>query len=317
MFFNRVKADEFLMFLGGVDGRVSALRVHVAASKDSITVKELGFVWSKADRACVSVLSVAGDALADRRSLRLLFAKSQYVVLCDVDLGGDAAKVTRKWAARTGACNVVDVLPVGDGRGAEHLVMLERGPPQTLVVKEDLRDCSLSDLTAPSLDTERFKCHGATRSGGGAIFAVLQSVCVYYDHLVLRTPGRLSFMTPYSAEELCERVSSGGAPRGGDVPDLKDSLEVYRVLCASNDGSEVDRERLLGNVSSRGDGSARRRVKIWLARMLAEQGSADLREMIDDLCKEALVADAKDRVKSGGNQNIKLLKKFVERQEFR
>ena len=315
MFPNRVKADEFLMFLGGVDGRVSALRVHVAASKDSVTVKELGFVWSKADRACVSVLSVAGDAPADRRSLRLLFAKSQYVVLCDVDVAGDAAKVTRKWAARTGACNVVDVLPVGDGRGAEHLVMLERGPPQTLVVKEDLRDCSLSDLTAPSLDTERFKCHGAKTSGGGAIFAVLQSVCVYYDHLVLRTPGRLSFMTPYSAEELCERVT--GSAACGDVPDLKDSLEVYRVLCASNDRSEVDRERLFGNVSGRGDSSAKRRVKIWLARLFAEQGCADLREMIDDLCKEALVADAKDRLKSGGNQNIKLLKKFVERQEFR
>ena len=316
MSLNRVKADEFLMFLGGVDGRVSALRVHVAASKDSVTVKELGFVWSKADRACVSVLSVAGDAPADRRSLRLLFAKSQYVVLCDVDVAGDAAKVTRKWAARTGACNVVDVLPVGDDRrGGEHLVMLERGPPQTLVVKEDLRDCSLSDLTAPSLDTERFKCHGAKRSGGGAIFAVLQSVCVYYDHLVLRTPGRLSFMTPYSAEELCERVT-GSAPCG-DVPDLKDSLEVFRVLSASNDKSEVDQKRLLGNVSGRGDSSARRRVKIWLARMFAEQGSADLREMIDDLCKEALVADAKDRLKSGGNQNIKLLKKFVERQEFR
>ena len=123
-------------------------------------------------------------------------------------------------------------------------------------------------------------------------------------------------MTPYSAEELCERVSSGGIVRG-DVPDLKDSLEVFRVLSASNDKSEVDQKRLLGNVSGRGDSSARRRVKIWLTRMFAEQGSADLREMIDDLCKEALVADAKDRLKTGGNQNSKLLKKFVERQEFR
>ena len=319
MHLNRVKADEFLIFLGGVDGRVTALRVHVTAPKDTVTVKELGCVWTKADRASVSVISIAaaGDALAEpRRSLRLLFAKSLYVVICDVDVSGDAAKVTGKWAARTGGSNIVDVLPRGDG-GGEYLVMRERGPPQSLSLQDDLRNCSLSDLAAPSLDTERFKCHGAKRSGGGALYAVLQSVCVYYDHLVLRTPGRLSFMTPFSAEELSERVSSGG---GGDVPDLKDSLEVFRVLGASNDKSEVGRRRhFFDNVLGGGD-SVRRRINIWLARMFAEQGNIDLQEMIEALCKEALLADAKDRLKSGGktgNQKFKELKRFVDHQEFR
>ena len=309
-----MKADEFLIFLGGVDGRVTALRVHFTASREAVTVKELGFVWNKADRASVSVISVAGDALAERRSLRLLFAKSAYVVLCDVDVSGDAAKVTDKWAARTGGYNIVDVLPNGDGRG-EYLVMRERGPPQTLLLRDVLRDCSLGDLAAPSLDTERFKCHGLKRSGGGAIFAVLQSVCVYYDHLVLRTPGRLSFMTPFSAEELSERVLGGEGVRG-DVRDLKDSLEVYRVLCASNDRCEVGRQHFFDNVLG-GSDSMRRRINIWLARMFAEQGNTELREIVDSLCKEALVADAMDRLKSGGNQKFKELKKFVDHQEFR
>ena len=162
------------MFLGGVDGRVTALLVHFAAPRDAVTVKELGSVWAKADRASVSVISVVVDNVAERRSLRLLFAKSQYVVVCDVDVSGDAAKVTHKWAARTGCYNIVDVMPSGDGRGGEYLVMRERGPPQTLLLRDVLRDSSLSDLAVPSLDTERLKCHGVKRSGGGAIFAVLQ-----------------------------------------------------------------------------------------------------------------------------------------------
>lgn len=310
-----MKSDEFLMFLGGVDGRVTSLRVHYTASRDAVTVKELGCVWNKADRASVSVICVAGDALAERRSLRLLFAKSLYVVICDVDVSGDAVKVTGKWAARTGGFNIVDVLPLGDGGGGEYLVMRERGPPQTLSIQDDLRNCSLGDLAAPSLDTERFQCHGVKMSGGGAIYAVLQSVCVYYDHLVLRTPGRLSFVTPFSAEELSERLSGGVG--GGDVPDLKDSLEVYRVLCASNDKLEVGRRQHFFDNVLGGCDSARRRVYIWLARMFEVQGNIDLREVIDALCKEALVADAKDRLKSEGSQKFKELKKFVDHREFR
>ena len=51
--------------------------------------------------------------------------------------------------------------------------------------------------------------------------------------------------------------------------------------------------------------------------MFAEQGNTELREIVDSLCKEALVADAMDRLKSGGNQKFKELKKFVDHQEFR
>ena len=311
----RVKDDEFLLFLGGVDGRVAALRVLWAASAagDALSVKDLGFVWGNADRASVSVISVVSSE-AKRRSLRLLFAKSLYVVICDLELGRDAAKVTGKWAARSGGFNIVDVQPhCGDGRGGVYLVMRERGPPQTLSVPDDLRDCSLSDAAAApqSLDTERFRCHGVRLSGGGSIYAVLQSVCVYYDHLVLRTPGRLSFMTPFSAEQLSDRITGGG---GGDVPDLKDGLEVYRVL---SDSSDSERSRHLFDGAAGVADGVRRRIDIWLARMFAERGDNDLRELADGLCKEALLADARDRLKTGRKRKCKELQKFVDRQEYR
>ena len=128
-----MKDDEFLLFLGGVDGRVAALRVLWA--DDALFVKELGFVWGNADRASVSVISVVSSE-AKRGTLRLLFAKSLYVVICDLEVGGGAAKVTGKWAARTGGFNIVDVQPhCGDGGGeGVYLVMRERGPPLTLAV---------------------------------------------------------------------------------------------------------------------------------------------------------------------------------------
>ena len=121
-------------------------------------------------------------------------------------------------------------------------------------------------------------------------------------------------MTPFSAEELSERILGGGVR--GDVPDLKDSLEVYRVLCASNDRPETGRNNFFDSVLGGSDG-ARRRINIWTARMFAAQGNTDLRKVIDALSKEALLADGKDRVKSSGNQKFKELKKFVDHQQFR
>jgi hypothetical protein len=129
------------------------------------------------------------------------------------------------------------------------------------------------------------------RSNGGALYAFLQSISVYHDHLILRSPGKLIFVSPFTIDELSARIVSSSS--GSGIDRIKDSLEVYRSLSLSNE--DIATPHVLEDVS--GGDAGKRRINIWMCRLFLNmtpgedsENRSELQEVLDALCKEALVA---------------------------
>jgi hypothetical protein len=161
----RVDTNVFFVFAGGVDGRVAALRVTWEAAA-AAEVVDLGFVWDKADRAAVGVISVLQDSFLENGTLRLAFAKSRYLVISDIHAtASDRVAILAKWTARSEIGSaIVDLQPVDSETGQQlQLVVSERGTAQMLTLHDDLAQSHLAEAAVDAIDVQNFKCHGAKR----------------------------------------------------------------------------------------------------------------------------------------------------------
>ena len=128
------------------------------------------------------------------------------------------------------------------------------------------------------------------RSQGGGIFAFLQGIDAYHDHLVLRNPGRLTFLTPLNNSGLIEKLSRTSSHT---LEHIKDTLEVFRVL-ANVGGDQASSLLTFAEDVLNQKPSPNRQLLIWVCRYLMQAPDPEkmpkLSGILEDLCKEALAA---------------------------
>lgn len=195
----KVDTEMFLLFLGTVDGRVLTLKLNYNGEEKPV-IQDLGFgIWEDNDHARVSTISIIRDNFLDNQHLGLAISKAHFLLVIDITFAADGIVKQASRYAKSVASNITEIQSLRDG---SHLVIRQKGVSLQLMVPEDIKRCVLTEYPLPGLDVKNFKCHGMRRSNGGAIYAYLQNIATYHDHLILRNPSKLTFFTPFSLDEL-------------------------------------------------------------------------------------------------------------------
>ena len=137
----------------------------------------------------------------------------------------------------TNGCRVEYGKPSHVNTGMTAIVGLELVKDKLIVSsqKSGIKMCDLktvgSGLETVSLDLgrEHYFCHGMSVSGNQTVFACLDHIATFHDHLILREPARLLLWTLESEETLRETLTSRSRA-GQDWALCADLLESYRLL---------------------------------------------------------------------------------------
>lgn len=266
----KLEESKFLLFLGSVDGRVKLMIMNWDVSTDP-TFIESGLVWDCSDRARVSLVQAIDHSFQDStHSLRVILAKDCYLSAIDLKLNESEFKIHGQKSIPTGPSRIVNLvhLPLG-----VKLIFNEIGAPQQLNLTRNIQSMSLSKYSM-DISNNHYKCNGAQLSPGGAILVVLQSINTYYDHLLIRTPGRISFLNRENWPVILERLL--------DNPDFKlqaDSAEVLRLGMLSDEDLNIAQLRDKVHTSK-----GFPKGKLWLLNFLANL--AENHELHDELLSD-------------------------------
>ena len=306
----KVCEEDFLLFVGSCDGRVQTFSVRWAAVEDDEPIfSDLGFaLWEFPDRSRVSLVTVLRDRYLESSVLRLAVAKDSYLIVADleVDLEKKTIAVPRKSPMPVGSSRIVDIQPLIDGT---RLVVTEKGPPKRLIVNDDIT-CKLEPYESRDetpMDTKNYKCCGARRSNGGSLFVFLQNVSAYHDHLILRTPGKLIFQTPYTFENLIEGLV-GDKELAREVEFHRDTQELFRVSALKEDsdsGFEAKLDRVVTHIDTIKD----LKLKVWIAQFCAQvvENSEQKRFLLqtaDVTSVSVLILHALNLIRNGGHPQL-------------
>ncbi|XP_059094627.1 general transcription factor 3C polypeptide 4-like [Tigriopus californicus] len=251
----KIEEHKFFLFLGSVDGRVKVMTLDWKV-KSKPTLTESGLVWDCSDRARVSFVQVIDHSIqGSTHSLRLILAKDSYLSGLDLKVNETRVKIHGQKSIPTGPSRIVNFVHLPSGI---KLIFNEIGAPQHINLNRNLQSLSLSKYTM-DLSHNHYKCNGAQLSPGGGILAVLQSINTYYDHLLIRTPGRISFLNRENWPVILERLLTN--------PDFElqpDSAEVLRL------GMLGDEDLNIGQLRDKVHASkGHLKGKFWLLNFLA------------------------------------------------
>ena len=296
---HRVDQARSMVTVASLDGRMAMLELHV--SKNGVKAEDRGFLWSQKvgsfafeclaqlciyypfqDMITPRAIKIVSDASSKaRKDLRLLAIKDSFFLVLDVSTGKGRQEtvITAHWKATPPFSSpLVDIIPCEGGH--HFLVFPQRGSPKTVsVAKKEGGQLSLEvsqnlpELPA-ELDTADYRTHSVVASADGAAIFVVQSVCVYYDHLVFKSPGRLLVLTPFSRPQLGDRLLAK-CMRGVL---LNSCMEVFRVLLrkevemAAQSSPECPAiiEKTAKLIRDKLDDAEARQTCLWLSKLVAQ-----------------------------------------------
>ena len=198
---------ELLMVAGG-DGRVEILRLQ------GNTVVSLGLLWADQDRLRVSRILVVGNTV--------VLAKMNFCVFIKIKITGGSQpqlEFGQTSHINTGMTAIVGLELYRDNV----IVSSQRSGIKICHVKT----AKVLDSVSLDIGREHYFCHGLAASRNKAVFACLENISSFHDHLILREPGRLVLWTLHTEQTLKSELL---ARTPEDLPLCPDILETYRLL---------------------------------------------------------------------------------------
>ena len=214
-----VTGDSGILIVCGSDGRVEVL-------KTGRNISSLGFLWEDLDRLVVNKIAIINDG---KEEISLVLAKGSFCVqLAFRILNGSKIDIKKPSVKNTGMTRIV-----GLECHQDKLVYVNQKSPIQICDADKLTSSDCVDL---EVSRENYFCQGMAASQSGAVFACLDNISTFNDHLIVREPGRLVFWTLDSEESVQRRM----VQRSDDLTLSADILECYRILLSpSQDARSV------------------------------------------------------------------------------
>ena len=256
-----------LLLVGGGDGRVELI------SLEDERLSSLGLLWADPDRLKVNMIQVTPPT---GNTATVILAKMNFCVFLKMKItGGSRVEYGKPSHINTGMTAIVGLEIVRD-----RLILSSQKSGIKMV---DLRAVGKGVETV-SLDTvrEHYFCHGMSVSRNQTIFACLDNIATFHDHLILREPARLLLWT-LETEDTLRQALTGRSSAGEDWALCPDLLESYRLLL-SPDSSLAEEDLQLRHWHAR----------LVLGRSEAGNSQAEQREVTD--CEARLRSEAARRL---------------------
>ena len=193
------------------------------------------------------------------------------------------------------------------------LIVGEIGQPKVLKIQK--KSAQIEDERL-DFDLKNFRISGSKSSLNSVLFAFGVNICTAYDHLKIRNPGRIHFVTSSSCKNLLKSVMNS---KDLNVSAFKDSLEVFRTLSVQNmQNSEEIIKEIEEAIQS---GKCTRNLKIWLGRMISNLSTtSNFKAKLDKLLLEHLKENSKILMKRSGmpkkDKRMQSIRKLLENQNF-
>jgi hypothetical protein len=268
---HRRRPADFLVFAAAADGRIWLRSLRWVGQVKDVVLEDWGCLRDRADRRLAGALKVLDSAEKDGRCLRLAMGLARHLVVADVKIDDEArtATVANK---RATLCHstVLTIEHLRTNKDVTSLVVVcETGPMLALRVgptwKDDLA-FELQTMTPPDgLDVVHYRCLGLQSSPNGSLLAVTQNVCAYHDHLILKNPSRLVFVTPTNGvKDLIYEVLGEAIDSPASIPD---HLEVMRLM---NKADEATTAVLLDKIRRALSLGGKPKLCLWLTQHLIQ-----------------------------------------------
>ncbi len=273
-----------LLFAGSIDGRIKLLELKWDG-EEKASAEDMGLVWDQEDLLLPRAVVIVKDTLnAAKKGLRVLLSKGIFLLALDlqVDKSGRIVVASRQNLPPFPS-SIVSLVPWEKcPSSSSYLVFTENGAPVRALVGEGRKkEVTLNLGSTPALPAELespdFRTLAALRSSEemGAVVAVLQGVCAFHDHLVLRSPVRLLLLAPYSAEAMLRRIFDDTSPDAEkrSLAPFKNCLETLRVLVKSEaEVSSTEQspsvQMLVGLIRKHLQNPAHQQLSLWVCHLL-------------------------------------------------
>ena len=197
-----------LLFVASNDGRVEVLKMGKSFTS-------LGFLWEDQDRLTVDKILVTSS---DDRTFVIL-AKANFCVKMGIKIKkGSKLEVEQTLNINSGLTKLVGMEMIED-----KIVFCNQKSAMKIC---DISKFSQQDSSNIDLDISRddYYCQGMTSSPSGAIFACVDNVSSFNDHLIVRQPGKLIFWTLGTETSLRTQLIQ----KNQELSQHADLLECYR-----------------------------------------------------------------------------------------
>eukprot|EP00090_Calanus_glacialis_P036956 TRINITY_DN6326_c0_g1_i1.p1 TRINITY_DN6326_c0_g1~~TRINITY_DN6326_c0_g1_i1.p1 ORF type:complete len:642 (-),score=188.55 TRINITY_DN6326_c0_g1_i1:438-2321(-) len=194
-----------ILFVAGLDGRVLALRVGRNFSV-------LGWVWDDLDRLPVNKIKI----IKDEAKYQIVLAKANFCISMKIKVNKSKIEVAKPQNLNTGLTRIVGMETYQDR-------MMLSNQKSNIKLWDMKKSSSVIEL---DVAREHYFCYGVAGSNNQSIFACLENISSFNDHLIMREPGRLVLWTLETQENLRRKML-----KGVFGPDL---MEAYRLLLTAN-----------------------------------------------------------------------------------
>jgi len=198
-------ADVGVLFVAGQDGRVLALKVGRNFSVS-------GWIWNDLDRLPVNKIVM----IKEGSNCEIVLAKANFCISMKVKFNKSKLETGKPSHINTGLTRIVGLEAYQD----KVLVCNQRSPVKLWDRKNKSKEIELD------VAREHYHCYGLGGSHNQSIFASLENISSFNDHLIMREPGRLVLWTLENQKGLKQKMMRGIF--GSDM------LEVYRLLLYNN-----------------------------------------------------------------------------------
>merc|ERR1719450_1341871 len=197
-----------ILIVAGNDGRVEVLKLDKKISS-------LGFLWPDLDRLVVNKMLV----IEENKVSSVVLAKANFCVQLKVKIiDGSKLELGKPCSYNTGMTRIVGMEVYSD-----KLVLTNQKAALKIC---DINKLSLNGTIQLELSRDNYFCQGMSLTSSKSVFAVLDNIASFNDHLVVREPARLIFWTMESEESVRSMLED----RSQELSRYADVLECYRCL---------------------------------------------------------------------------------------
>jgi len=207
--------DIDVLFIAGLDGRVLALKVGRSFSV-------FGWVWNDLDRLTVNKIVI----IKEGSNFEIVLAKANFCISMKMKINKNKIEIGKPAHINTGLTRIVGLEVYND----KVLVCNQRSPIKLWDRKTKVQEVELD------VAREHYQCYGLGGSHNQSIFACLENISSFNDHLIMREPGRLVLWTMETQEDLKNKMLKGLF--GSDI------MEAYRLLLSYNKTEYDPRQEL-------------------------------------------------------------------------
>jgi len=193
-----------ILLVCGKDGRVVAYKLS------STSHSLFGWIWNDLDRMPVE------NVVIDQSRNLLLLAKANFGLSLKYKITRSRIEITKTNHINTGLTKIVGMEAIND----KLFVANQKSPFKLWDMKDK------TTVVDVDIAREHYFCYGVAGSPNQSIFACLENISSFNDHLIMREPGRLVFWTFETLDSLQEKLKDGLL--GPDI------MESYRLLVLKN-----------------------------------------------------------------------------------